>query len=88
MDTITIHLHHDLSDWLMQTAAKRGLAIETTISRLLDEARMRECCLERVEVPAADGRRWTARTPLRGLIYSGYDIEWSPADVPGAEKRD
>jgi len=61
-------------------AEKRNLSIEQTISRLLDEERMVDCCLKTIEVPEGD-QMWVASVPTRAHIYTGYNATWAKLDA-------
>ena len=82
MSTLVLDLHSDQAAWLGTSAEKRGLTLQETVSRLLDEERMRDLYMRRIVVPADNGRCWVAKISARGLMYSGYDTEWIlvPAD--------
>jgi hypothetical protein len=85
MTTLTIELHSDLAGWIEQTAAARGLSLEAATSRLLDEARMRDVGLTRIVTPGPANQLWFARTPMRGLTYIGYDMNWKLMSAEAAQ---
>ena len=75
MDTVTLELHNELADWLKEIAEKRGLDLYEAAQQLLEEQRMRDHLVTRIEVPIGNCR-WAATIPMRGLIYSGYETNW------------
>ena len=81
-NALIVDLHPDLASWLATIAEKRGLTVQETVSRLLDEERMRDLYKRRIVVPADNGQCWVAKTSARALMYSGYETEWTlvPAD--------
>ena len=85
MTTLTIQLHSDLAGWIEQTAAACGLSLEAATTRLLDEARMRDVGLTRIVTPGPDNQVWFARTPMRGLSYIGYDVNWKLMSAEAAQ---
>ncbi len=81
MTSIVLELHTELVRWLEAVAAKRAVAIESAALPLLEEEPMRESGATKLDV-SIRGERWTARMPMRGLLYSGCQTEWTrlPAD--------
>ena len=80
MKSVAIQLHSDLAHWLELAAAKRNVSLECAILQLLEEERMRDIFVKEIEVPIGE-ERWTAKTSMRGLMYSGYDFEWTRMPV-------
>jgi hypothetical protein len=80
MSTITLELDAELAGWLEGEAVKRAVSVECAAFRLLQEERMRDIGAQAIDV-TIDGERWSARVPLRGLLYSGYATEWTVASA-------
>jgi hypothetical protein len=74
--SIVIELHDELARWLETSAAKRRVSVEFAALQLLEEARMRASGLTQLEIPF-NGERWTTKIPMRGLLYTDYDTEWT-----------
>jgi hypothetical protein len=75
MDTVTVELHGELAVWLKAISVGRNVALHEAVQQLLEEERMRDLGVTKVEVPIGDGR-WRATIPLRGLIYTDYETRW------------
>jgi hypothetical protein len=78
MSTITLELDAELAGWLEAEAAKRAVSVPCAVFRLLQEERMRDIGAQTIDVMIGE-ERWSARTPLRGLLYTGYTTEWTMA---------
>ena len=70
MASIVINLTDELRQWLEISAAERGAW------QLLEEQRMRDSGATRLDLSIGD-ERWTAKMPMRGLLYTDYDTEWT-----------
>jgi hypothetical protein len=75
MDALTLELHGELAAWLKAIAAKRNIALHEAVLQLLEEDRMRDLGVTKVEVPIGDCH-WRATIPLRGLLYMDYETRW------------
>jgi hypothetical protein len=71
-----IELHDALGRWLEAAAQKRHVSVECAIVQLLEEERMRSTGATKLDV-SIGGEQWAARMPMRGLLYSGYETEWT-----------
>ncbi|MDR3422766.1 MAG: hypothetical protein P4L80_16230 [Xanthobacteraceae bacterium] len=76
MASIVIDLTDELARWLETSAAKRQVSVECAAWQLLEEQRMRDSGATRLDVSIGD-ERWTAKMPMRGLLYTDYDTEWT-----------
>ena len=78
MTAITLELDDEFSGWLDAEAAKRAVSVQCAAFQLLQEARMRDIGVREIDIPV--GReRWSARMPLRGLLYTDHATEWTLA---------
>jgi hypothetical protein len=70
-----VELNDELLRFLQSVSDRRQVSLECAALQLLEEERMRSLGIVRSEVSAC-GERWVAKMPTRGLIYTGYDVEW------------
>jgi hypothetical protein len=78
MSTITLELDADLTGWLEAEAARRAVSVEHAAFQLLQEERMRDLGVRTLDVTVG-GEYWSARMPLRGVLYTDYATEWTRA---------
>jgi plasmid stability protein len=74
--SIVINLTDELRQWLEISAAKRQVSVERGAWQLLEEQRMRDSGATRLDLSIGD-EQWTAKMPMRGLLYTDYDTEWT-----------
>ncbi len=81
MASIVIELRSELARWLEASAVKRHVSVECAVLQLLEEERMRDLGATQLEV-LLGGERWTAKMPIRGLLYTECETKWTrlPAD--------
>jgi hypothetical protein len=74
--SIVVEIDDELLEFIHSVASKRHVSLECATLQLLEEERMRSSGTLRGEV-SIGAERWTAKMPARGLVYTGYDVEWT-----------
>ena len=87
MASIVINLTDELGQWLEISAAKRQVLVERAAWQLLEEQRMRDSGATRLDASIGDERR-TAKMPMRGLLYTDYDTEWTRQPAASRSARE
>jgi hypothetical protein len=85
--SIVINLTDELGQWLEISAAKRQVLVERAAWQLLEEQRMRDSGATRFDASIGDERR-TAKMPMRGLLYTDYDTEWTRQPAASRSARE